>query len=326
MLIKSFFRAPLLALALWSLASLATAAEPLRIAVSKSMLSLPMFVAEAQGYFAAERLQVSISECSGGHRCLRQVLDGAADVATAGDLPIMFNSFERDDFAVLATFVTSTDDVKLLVRTRAGATRPEQLAGKRIGVVAGTSSQYFVDISLLAAGVDPKSVTMVWLQPEQITPALRDGTVDAAAIWEPHAHDALSKLKGDLKMLPNAGHYLGSFNLVAARRVLAGRDADLVRLLRAVERAQRLIHEEPAIAKAVMNQRMHTDAAFADAHWPKLNFRLSLDQSLITTLEGEARWALREGHVKGKRPASYLSLLHPGPLRAVKPAAVAFGR
>jgi len=35
---------------------------------------------------------------------------------------------------------------------------------------------------------------------------------------------------------------------------------------------------------------------------------------------------LREGHAKGKRPANYLTLLHTGPLRAVKPAAVTVGR
>ncbi|MEO7850850.1 MAG: ABC transporter substrate-binding protein [Rubrivivax sp.] len=317
---------PLLLLALSALTALAQAAEPLRIAVSKTPLSLPMFVAEAQGYFAAEGLQVKLIECVGGHRCLRQVLDDAADVATAGDLPIMFNSFERTDYAVLATIVTITDDVKLLVHSRAGVTKPEQLAGKRIGAVAGSASQYFLDLYLLAVGVDPKSLIIVHLQPEQMLPALRDGAIDAAAVWEPHAHAALQALKGELKMLPNAGHYLASFNLVAGRRALSTRDDDLVRLLRAVERAQRTIQDEPAAAKAVMVKRLQQDAQFVDWVWPTLNFRLSLDQSLITTLEGEARWALREGHAKGKRPANYMSLLHAGPLRAAKPSAVAVGR
>lgn len=163
------------------------------------------------------------------------------------------------------------------------------------------------------------------LQPEQILPALRDGTIDAASVWEPYAHTALQALKGELNMLPSAGLYLASFNLVASRRALNTRDADLVRLLRAVDRAQRTIQDDPAAAKAVLVKRLQQDAQFVDWVWPTLNFRLSLDQSLVTTLEGGARWAMREGHVKGNRPASYMSLMHAGPLRAAKPGVAAVG-
>jgi len=42
-------------------------------------------------------------------------------------------------------------------------------------------------------------------------------------------------------------------------------------------------------------------------------------------MEGEVRWALRERHVaEGARP-NVLTLVHPGPLRVVKPAAVGIG-
>ena len=42
-------------------------------------------------------------------------------------------------------------------------------------------------------------------------------------------------------------------------------------------------------------------------------------------MEGEVRWAQRERHVvEGARP-NVLTLVHAGPLKTVKPAAVGFG-
>ena len=59
--------------------------------------------------------------------------------------------------------------------------------------------------------------------------------------------------------------------------------------------------------------------------WPHLNFRLSLDQALLRTVESEARWALREGHERGEMP-NYLPFFHSQPLLQVKPAAATLPR
>jgi len=77
--------------------------------------------------------------------------------------------------------------------------------------------------------------------------------------------------------------------------------------------------------QAVLRDRLQLDQAFVDWVWGGLAWRLSLDQSLLSTMEGEARWAQRERHVaEGARP-NVLTLVHAGPLQAVKPAAVGFG-
>lgn len=48
--------------------------------------------------FESEGAKVALEECVGGHRCLKQMLEGKADLATVGDIPIVFNSFQRLDF------------------------------------------------------------------------------------------------------------------------------------------------------------------------------------------------------------------------------------
>jgi len=51
-------------------------------------------------------------------------------------------------------------------------------------------------------------------------------------------------------------------------------------------------------------------------------FRLSLDQTLLSTLEAESRWAVREGLVESKAVPDYLELMRVEPLRALDPRAM----
>jgi len=313
----------LCAAALLSQACGATAAE-LTLAVSRTALSLPIFVAEAQGYFAAEGVAPKLAECIGGQRCMKRMFDGGADLATASDLPVMFNSFARSDYAVVASFVSTTNDVKLIARRSAGISAPAHLVRKKVGTVKGASAHYFLDAFLLFHDVDPRLVQMVDMPPEKLAAALKNREVDAIAVWEPNGWLAMQALGSDAVILPSPRIYTETFNLMASRRALAEKADEVVRVLRALARAQRFIATRPREAKDILKQRMQVDEAFVTWVWKDLDYRLGLDQSLITTLEAEARWALREGHVApGQVIPNYLRFVEPAPLRRALPGEAA---
>ena len=306
----------------WLAGALPASAAPLELAVARTPLSLPLYVAEAEGYFTDQGLALKLSDCVGGHRCLQLVLEGTADIATASDSPVMFRSFERSDYVVVGTFATTSDDVKLVGRRSAGITRPGDLRGKTVGVVRGASSHYFLDSFLLLNGIDPRSVNMIGLQPDEMAAAMESGKVAAVAVWEPFAFDTLRALKGDATVLPHSNVYSLSFNLVAHRRLAGARDAELAKLLHAVARAETFIQQKPLQAQAILRKRLGVDQSFIDWVWPGLRFHLTLDQNLLKTLESEARWAIRERHVAGKTVPNYLRYMHSLPLRELDANAV----
>jgi NitT/TauT family transport system substrate-binding protein len=298
-------------------------AQELTIAVSRTVLSLPLYVAESQRYFAAEGVAVRTSECVGGQRCIKLLFDGQAQLATASELPVMFSSFARTDYAIVATFVTSTRDVKLIVRRSAGIDVADKLRGQRVGTVKGTSAHYFLDAYLLFNGLDPRQIELVPLEAGEIAAALKAGRIDAAAIWEPFAYRSLKALGGDGRVLPSARIYNETFNLVAGHKFIAERQDDLIKVLRALQRAQDFIAQQPGQAQAILKERLQEDQAFIEATWRDVDYRMGLTQSLVGTLEGQARWAVREGHVApGSVVPGYLQFVAPAALRQAVPAAV----
>ena len=309
----------------WLAPGVAGAADALRIAASRGPVSLPLYVAQQRGFFADEQLDVAIADCIGGTRCLHALLDGKADVATTSEMPVVLAAFSHADVAIVATMVHATDNLKLIARKASGVTSSEQLAGRKVGVIAGTAAQYLLETHLLNVGVDPHRVTLVPIQAEETVAALQSARIDAVAVWEPYGYAALHGADAVGVRLPLSGGYIENYNLVGGQALFGRGDALAVRLLRAVDRAEQFILAHPAEAQAILRAKLSLDQHFVDWVWSGLAFRLSLDQSLLTTMEGEVRWAQREGHVAGGARPNVLTLIRPAPLKAVRPDAVGTG-
>ena len=240
---------------------------------------------------------------------MRQRGDGSAQLVTVSELPVVSSSFERADYAPVATIVTSIGNIKLIGRKSAGVTTSKQLAGKRIGVVVGSSSHFYVDANMHFHAIDPRQV-------------------EAFSGYSRHTGPALKSLGVEAVVLDDSRTYTESHYLVVNQRSLAEREGDRVKVLRALQRAERLIAEYPlqanakAKAKAIMQARANLDRAFVDSIFPSFNYRLSLEQSLVNSMQGVARWSLREGHVApGRRIPNYLDFVEPGPLPTAVPMA-----
>lgn len=329
--------AALAALVLWLPAVAAPAAAsapapaagppPLRLALASNPNAGSLLVAEAEGLFAAEGLAVKVLPCAFGRICLQRLLDGEADVATVADTPITIASFTRRDFAIVATMATSGRDHRMIVRTDRGIRSAADLERRRIGTQIGASGHYFTETFLRFHGVDPAAVTLVALDAKDPVGPLLRGEVDALGVFEPHGRDALRRLGAQAVALPTPGFFTVTFNIVATRAVLATRGDDLQRLLRAARRAGGLMREHPERAHAAIAARSGLDAATVETMMKDFDFRLELAQPLITTLEAQARWALREQIVpRDARMPDYLDFIDAGPLGRVDARAVRLAR
>ena len=319
-----------LAVALLVVTAIAPAAEPknatrppLTLAVADLLYAAPVLIAQSQGYFAAEGLPLKVVHCAVGRVCLQQLLDGQAQFATAADTPIALAAFTRKDFGIIATTTVSGSELRMVVRKDRGIGRAVDLKGRRIGIIKGTSSHYYVDTFLLFNGLKTADVTLVPLEVSAVAAALVRGDIDAAGLFEPWGRDIARQL-GDLgSVLPSPRFFTLTFNLVSAGPRAGVSVDDEVRLLRAVRRAEAVIRAEPERARNILADVLKLDPAKLADTWGDFEYRLHLGQPLVNTLEAQARWALREGLAPaGAVMSNFLDLIDAEPLRRVDPQAM----
>ncbi|SIO05532.1 ABC transporter substrate-binding protein [Salinivibrio sp. ES.052] len=288
--------------------------EPLTIALSLTPLSAPIIVAKEQGLFEKYGIDMTLKPVHGGVKSFQILAKGEADLATTSETVAMFNSFERNDFNILASFVESDNDVKLWSIKRAiGGSLPDALKGGRIGIVASSASEYFFDSLLQLHNIPRETIEKIDYLPEALPEALLNGDVDAIAIWEPYGYQLLKRAAEPVQSLNSKGLHSLSFLLVSGRLLVNKQHQDMQRVIRALDEAVSLIHQQPDLAKAQVSAYLSMSDDKLSWLWQDYLFRLSLNDSLLLRLKNQARWAQRAGLVEGPTP-SYRHLLNPGPL------------
>jgi NitT/TauT family transport system substrate-binding protein len=300
--------------------------ETIILGVETSMLTSAVWVAENKGYFEEERLEVRIEDFDSGKSALATMLkEGNLDMVTVAQTPVMFNSFERNDYAIIAGMVSSHNDVKILARQDKGIENPSDLRGKKVGTIKGSTGHFFLGLFLTHSGLSLSDVEIIDLGPFKLPEALADGRVDAISTWEPHILNA-KKLLGEKATVlePRGGAKLfrEDFYFVADRSFIEDNPEALKKFLRAIKKGEEFIRENKEEATNIVSQRLEIDKEAIVSIWDSFEFRLFLDQSVLITLEDEARWAIKNNLTTATRVPNYLYYIYMDSLEEVKPEAV----
>jgi ABC-type nitrate/sulfonate/bicarbonate transport system substrate-binding protein len=292
-------------------------AAPMTLAIA----DLPAFslaqVAEAKGYFAAQGLDLKIIHCVNGKRCLQHMLDGEAQYATVADTPIVLAILGGAQFDILGTIGSSPRENRFIARADRGIRTAADLKGKRVGIIKGTSVHYFSDTVLLFNGIATSQVTLVAVDGSDAPGALIRGDVDAMGLYSPLWQKAQAGLGVNAVTIPNPAIFTLTLNLVGTKLAAGGRDEDAIKILRALDLADQFMNKEPVIAQALVAENLNMPLAQLQAIWGDYDFGLSFAQPLITALEAQTRWAIREKMVPGATMPDYLDYIRLEPLRSV---------
>lgn len=296
--------------------------EKVTLGVETSLLPAAVWVAEAQGYFKKNGLDVDIREFDSGKASLLAMLRGEVDISAAAPTPIMFNSFKRDDFSYFATFASSNEDIKLTARKDKGITTVADLKGKKIGTTLGTTGQYVVDTLLVLRGISPAEVTVVNFAPPELPNALHTGQVDAIVIWEPHGNNARKLLGEKAITIPISDVYKTTFNFLATNDLIKENPAVLVRFLQSIDKATEFIKRNKEESQAFVAARLGEETEDVTLFWDNFVFNVSMDQDWLVNIENEAKWAIKNNLTDQIKVPNYLDFIYLDAMQAVRPAAI----
>ena len=211
--------------------------------VTHSVFYAPQYVAMSQGFFAAEGLQVELTNGGGADKVMTAVVSGQSDIGLAGPEAsiYVYNQGKADHTQIIAQ-LTKRDGSFLVGRTE-GAFSWEDLRGKTI--IGGR----------LTPGVDVTVDTSV--QFNMMAGAFTGGQGDYVALFEPTATQV--EAAGQGYVLTSIGQESGEIPYTAyfANLSWLENNADTAqRFVNAIAKAQKWVagHTDREVAEAIVDQ------------------------------------------------------------------------
>jgi len=264
----------------------APAAAELKIAVNVTTIeSFPVFM-------AVEAMNgVELESTPNGRVAMSQLVSGAVDAATGSETQVLLNATAEPRLRILVTLAECR--YRIVARRSAGINRVADLRGKKVAATLNTSSQYLLSGMLRKAKLQTSDVQVIPLEGPDMPAALRNRTVDAVAIWEPHAQNSLEALGSDFVVFEDADVYTERFNLNTRSDVLTNptKRAALVRFLREVDIASNKLKGRPANLMSALAPRVGLRPETVAAVWPQFRFPHSLTPDLRKTMSEVEAWA-----------------------------------
>jgi len=292
-----------------------------RFASVPAIVEAPSHVAYQKKYFQQEGLNLSIEINPDGKTSLTHLFEGKVDIAAVMGTPVVYSSFQRNDFYVIAKM----EHAKIhsaIARKDSGININNDIKGKKVAVMFGTSGHFFLDSWLIFHNLKPSEIHLVNLNGPEAVDAIGRGDVDAMFYWFPFPDRAMREFDSKVFELPSSHHVPGSWVIVVKKNYAHKNPEILKQFLRAITKADEFIRKEPEAAMRIHSDVSGVAVSILSNKFKKMGFRLCLDQELILDFEDQARWIISYGYTTNKQVPNYLNYIYPDALLSVKPAAV----
>ena len=295
--------------------------EKVTMGVGVAPLSLLIWVAENEGYFADNGLDVEIKDYPSGKAAVGDLIDDKVDIATITEFGFMSRSFDNPDLRIVSSITTANINTLVAIKEK-GIEKISDLKGKRIATVSGTEAEFFLETFLLFNNIPTTDVEIIYINSNNIVQSVLGGEADAAMIWEPYVYQIKTNLGEENTITWPGQSGQSSYWLFNSKENFITRNPKIFkRTLKALVQAEEFVKTNEADAKAVLVSH-GLDAQFVDDIWQKLNFIVGLSQALIIAMEDGARWRVKNKLTDKAKIPNYLDYIYPDALESVKPGAV----
>lgn len=308
-------------ISIWGLQERENSFEKLTIAISPQPVYALMFVALSNGYFEDEELDVTFRYYTVGRDALSSVLMGDADLATTYHTPIVHRTFEGEKLSVLTTLHQSEKTTALVGLKSHGIDSVNDLVGKTIAVPKNTNAEIQLFALLVQNKIQLSDVTIIDILPQDVAQILKNETVDAVMIWNPHLYN----LKHSFSQENITIIYPGITNfsvLVGKSDFVTENNQTMIKLVKSIIKAEDFIQNNNDDALRITSESLSVKGIDGTEYvWNDIKFVAKLDSLLLSTFEQEAQLFYEQGKYSDPIP-DFNSVIVPDYLEIVSPNSV----
>ena len=312
-------------------AGTASGAEPVRIGWVYAMANAPVLVAQADGHFEAQGLEVTLESFTSGPLIRKGLNEGTLDMAYIGVPPIVHWVAKGAELVIVAK--VNYGQASLLARRDAGIGQVSDLAGRRL---AGVREKSGMDVLLRGyvlgevGGLSPADLDAIETMPvAEMGPALEAGRFDAAFMWEPFVAQILARRTARVVLNVNRVEPYYPWYVIAARREFVDAYPERVKgVLRAHRLAIKHLRSSPNAGNSVIAEafalgqetgpdgKVYSPEEIVKRARSRLGWEWDLNEDDREFIERLMGWSASLGFIKA--PLDIDSLLDLGPLRRVR--------
>jgi len=275
---------------------------PLRVAGNMTTIELSPVLLAAGGIYHGP-----ITLINGG---IPNIVSGEVDAGTNAETQLLRQSV--DDPSLRVIFTVSESFYRIVARRSAGIGKVADLKGKRITTPRNTSAHWFLEKMLRTVKLTEADVTIVPITPvTDMSKALKDGRVDAIAMWEPEAQLAIDLLGKDAVVLQDRKVYRELFNMNTSTKVLAdpAKRRAIVELLRSLITASERLRSQPKQQWPYIASKLNYTPELISKSWPDLRYAGSMVKDMLDVMVEEEVWVAKERNRTPRTRAQLATLI-----------------
>jgi ABC-type nitrate/sulfonate/bicarbonate transport system substrate-binding protein len=288
-------------------------------------LGAQIAIARDKGYFKEAGLDAEVRYFPSGGDLVAAFVGGSVQMGSSGATPTTILRARPYPLKTVAQISDNSGAQQLIVKQ--GVNAAGDLAGKKIAVFRGTGSEALFNAFSKAYAFDPAKAEIVNMAPAEMVQAFVRGTVDAIAVWEPHATLARKAGKGRILATATHSYFNGTEHanrihgehatLFASEAFIREQPATVRAVLVALLKATEFIDKNRTEAIQMLVKEFGLDAAdMADVVGAN-RYTLSLDEELVSDLNKLSDFLLALKRIPAAVRAT--DWIDPGPLRALRP-------
>lgn len=262
----------------------------------------PFIIADKKGFFQeafGKNVDVKVTIADSGSSVMETMTSGEVDFAALGDMPVVQAKVNGLDVKVISSLFRSTDGYQLIAAKDSGIKSIEDLKGKRVAVMSGSTSHKLFLKYLDSVDLTEKDVDVVYLKNKDQLAAFVGNNVDAAVTQVPTS-TTIEKETGAYEVV-NADGYDNILTVIVGNNEFMKENPEYTEdFLTAIFKATEWIENNKEEAFQIVADESKDSVENVELYYNTRTFDYSLDDSVKSALKDTISYLYDQGTIKNE--------------------------